>query len=171
MSINSINISGRLGNDPENRLTAHGKARVSFRLAVREYNSQSQQEETKWFSAVCYKSVAQRALKLLSSGDFVTIRGKLDTYDRSVQIVDKQTGAIKDVKIARTEIVVQDLDFDYKSLKKVINNQVSTNTDPSQYNGKTQVNNNSFTNYPAQNFEVTRSTNPGTFDDDDDIPF
>jgi single-strand DNA-binding protein len=70
--MNCVILSGNLGNDPELRHTASGKAVCSFRIGTQEYK-----DETEWHNVVCWDVIAEVAGKYLTKGSRVNILGRI----------------------------------------------------------------------------------------------
>ena len=107
MSINRVNISGNLGQDPEMRTTAGGTNILSFSVAVndRRKNPQSGEWEdyTNWVPCIVFGTRAEPLSRFLSRGSKVAVEGKL----RWSQWEDKETGN----KRSKIEVIVDDVEF------------------------------------------------------------
>jgi single-strand DNA-binding protein len=99
--MNSINIIGRLGRDPELRHTPAGKAVCELNLAV-DYGW-GENKKTAWLGVVLWENTAEIAAQHLKKGDQCGISGFLtqDTWD------DKETGK----KQTKTKITCERLTF------------------------------------------------------------
>ena len=103
--MNSVILSGRIGQTPELKYTKNGIANLSFSLAVSEnwVNSEGEkQESTSWVRCVLWKKRAESLAKYLDKGSKIVVNGKL-----SVRTWDKEDGT----KGKITEVVVKELDF------------------------------------------------------------
>lgn len=76
-SLNKVQIIGRLGRDPESRMTPSGAKAVSFSVAVSE--KYKGEEKTEWVNVVLWNKVADIAEQYLKQGSEVYIEGKLQT--------------------------------------------------------------------------------------------
>lgn len=107
MSINRVNISGNLGQDPEMRTTAGGTNILSFSVAVndRRKNPQSGEWEdyTNWVPCIVFGTRAEPLSRFLSKGSKVAVEGKL----RWSQWEDKETGN----KRSKIEVIVDEVEF------------------------------------------------------------
>ena len=77
---NSVQLIGRLGNEPELKNLDNGKMLTKFSLATSESykNSEGERiEETQWHSIVAWGKTAEIASKYLKKGSGVAIEGKL----------------------------------------------------------------------------------------------
>lgn len=84
----TIELSGHLGSDPTLRFTPNGKAVCDLRIATtprREVGDQWVDLETLWFTATCWKQLAENVASSFHKGDRVMVRGRLGvkTYKRS----------------------------------------------------------------------------------------
>jgi single-strand DNA-binding protein len=70
--INSIHLVGRLGQDPEVRYTANGKAVANLSIATK------QGQDTSWHRVVVWEKSAEFAGKYLHKGDMVYVSGRLE---------------------------------------------------------------------------------------------
>lgn len=98
--MNSVNIIGRLGRDPETRYTGGGDAVSNFSIAVD--NGFGDKKKTSWFKVTAWKKTAESVQKYLRKGSKVAVSGRLE--ERSWQ--DK--GGEKRTSV---EIVAERVDF------------------------------------------------------------
>lgn len=96
MGYNRAILMGNLGDDPELRYTANGKAVCTFRIAVNE------RERTEWFSVVAWEKLAETCGQYLEKGKEVLVEGRLQTRSW-----DGPDGA----KRYRTEVVANVVQF------------------------------------------------------------
>ena len=99
--MNSVNIIGRLGRDPELRTTPSGKSVRELNLAVDDGFGEN--KKTAWLGVVLWGKTADVAAQYLKKGDRCGISGRLtqDTWD------DKETGK----KQTKTKITGENLHF------------------------------------------------------------
>lgn len=95
MSYSQMTIVGRLGRDPEHRMTSTGKQIVSASVAV------GSGEKTQWFKVNAWEKTGEW-LKDAKKGDFVFAQGSLE-----LRTYEKKTGgtaidAIVNAQIVRT---------------------------------------------------------------------
>ena len=118
--MNKAIIIGRLGKDPESRLTSSGKEVCNFSLATSErYKDNSgQQERTEWHNIVVWGSQAGPCGHYLKKGSMAAVDGKIQTrsWDKDGQ------------KMYRTEIVAQRVEF----LDSKKDGQQSNNNSPAE---------------------------------------
>ena len=77
---NSVQLIGRLGQDPELRTFESGKTKATFSLATSDkYKNQKGEkvEETQWHNLVVWGRLAEIAGQYLKKGSEVAIEGKL----------------------------------------------------------------------------------------------
>ena len=104
-SLNKVQIIGRLGQDPEMRFTANGRAVSTFSVAVnRSYTTQDgeRHEETEWVRVVAWARLAELVSQYLSKGRQVYVEGRMQTR----QWDDKEGQ-----RRYTTEVVAQDVQF------------------------------------------------------------
>ena len=80
--LNKVQMTGRLGADPELRQTAQGHTVALFRVASnRSWRSSDGvvHEDTEWFRVVAWNRLAELCRKWLSKGSRVYIEGRLQT--------------------------------------------------------------------------------------------
>jgi single-strand DNA-binding protein len=103
-SLNKVMLIGRLGADPEFRVTLNGSSVVTFNLATDEiYKDKNGQkiERTEWHRIVAWDKLAETCKQYLTKGKLIYVEGKLTTRSWD----DKETGK----KNYITEIVATDM--------------------------------------------------------------
>jgi single-strand DNA-binding protein len=103
-SLNKVMLIGRLGADPEFRVTPNGSSVVNFNLATDEsYKDKNGQkiERTEWHRIVAWDKLAEICKQYLTKGKLIYVEGKLTTRSWD----DKETGK----KNYITEIVATDM--------------------------------------------------------------
>jgi len=101
--LNKVQLTGRLGADPELRYTAQGSAVITFRVASnRSWISSAgdAHEDTEWFRVVAWNKLAEVCKQYLAKSSKVYIEGRLQTR----QWVD-QAGQARYV----TEVIASDM--------------------------------------------------------------
>lgn len=82
MSLNRIDIMGRLTRDPELRYTAQGTPVTSFTLAVdRDYQSGGNERQTDFIDCVAWRQTAEFVSKYFSKGSMAIVTGRLHIRD------------------------------------------------------------------------------------------
>lgn len=82
LNLLKVLIGGRLGKDPEVRMTSSGQKVANFSVAVTEkYKDKSgaQQEKTEWVNVVFWGRQAEICEQYLRKGSPVYVEGKLET--------------------------------------------------------------------------------------------
>ena len=105
-SLNKVMLIGRLGADPEFRVTPNGSSVVTFNLATDEiYKDKNGQkiERTEWHRIVAWDKLAEICKQYLTKGKLIYVEGKLTTRSWD----DKETGK----KNYMTEITATDVQF------------------------------------------------------------
>lgn len=105
MSVNKVILLGRLGQDPEVRMTQSGIQVASISLATSEKfkgRDGQMKETTEWHRCVLWDKKAELASKYLRKGNLVYFEGKIKTRQW-----DDQNGQ----KRYTTEIVVDTISF------------------------------------------------------------
>jgi single-strand DNA-binding protein len=91
-TVNSVELIGRLGADPEMRLLANGASVCRFNLATNRLGAQddqgNRQIETDWTSVEVWERLAERCNTYLARGRRVRITGSL----RTDSWADKESG-------------------------------------------------------------------------------
>jgi len=103
-SLNSVQIIGNLGRDPEVRYTPSGTAVANLRIATtrgwKDKDSGEKMEETEWHAVVLYGRQAEVAGEYLKKGRPLFIQGRLRTRKwQDKEGVDRYT----------TEVVAEDM--------------------------------------------------------------
>lgn len=76
--MNTIELEGNLGKDPELAVTRTGKARAILILADSRRRPGAQEEyENQWRYVTCWNETAEEAERVLRKGDRVLIRGRM----------------------------------------------------------------------------------------------
>lgn len=81
-SVNKVTLLGRLGKDPEIRVTQSGDKVASLSLATSESwkdKSGTKQERTEWHRVVIFGKLAEIVEKYVGKGDQIYLEGKLVT--------------------------------------------------------------------------------------------
>ena len=101
--LNKVQLTGRLGADPEMRFVGQGTPVTTFRVASGRVWSGAdgeKHEETEWFRIVAWNKLAEICHTWLGKGDRVYIEGRMQTRQRQDQNgQDRST----------TEVIAQDL--------------------------------------------------------------
>ena len=74
-SLNSVNLVGRLTEDPSLEYTKSGTARANFSIAVNSYNGE--EEETTFVPITCWGNQAESSAEYLDKGSQIAIDGRL----------------------------------------------------------------------------------------------
>ena len=102
--LNKVQLTGRLGADPEMRFTPQGSAVTTFRVASNrswKTTEGEQKEDTEWFSIVAWNKLAEICNQYLAKGSRVYIEGRSQT--RSWE--DTASGQTR----YKTEIIANDM--------------------------------------------------------------
>jgi len=81
-ALNRVQLIGRLGKDPETRLTPNGKKVANFSLAVGERwktTGGEAKEHTEWFNIEAWGRLGEICQQYLQKGRLVFIEGRLKT--------------------------------------------------------------------------------------------
>jgi single-strand DNA-binding protein len=78
-TINKVILIGRLGRDPEERMTAGGTRVSNFSLATNTYHSNNGENSTEWHRIVAFGKAAELCNQYLRKGELVCIEGSLQT--------------------------------------------------------------------------------------------
>ena len=76
--LNKIVLQGRLGSDPEMRVTGSGKPVADFTLAVdRDFKNQNGEKETDWIDVVIFGNSAKFVCDHFTKGRMAIVSGRL----------------------------------------------------------------------------------------------
>src|SRR5258708_3559838 len=84
MSVNKVILVGRLGRDPEPRVTGGGQAVANFSMATDEtYKDKNgeRQKRTEWHKIVVWSKLAEIAQQYLKKGSLLYLEGRLQTRE------------------------------------------------------------------------------------------
>jgi len=106
MSVNKVQLIGRLGQDPEIKYTQTGQAVCSLSVATSESwtdkTSGQKQEQTEWHKVVVWGKHAEHCNQYLNKGSQIFVEGKITTRSWT----DKD-----DNKRYTTEILAKEIKF------------------------------------------------------------
>ena len=125
-TINQVAVSGRLVQDPEFRITEHGSARLSARLACnRSYRDRAGQwqEEASFFNIVVWLKLAEYYADRLKKGSPILVVGRLRSHSwkddddtphsiveiqvRSLQLLEKSQNTVDPEEPSETEMELE----------------------------------------------------------------
>lgn len=98
--MNQVALIGRLGRDPEMRVTQNGTPVAKFSIAVERIGPG---KETDWFDVVAFNKVAESLAQRMRKGCRVGVSGRL----RQEKWVDKDSGQ----KRSKISVIAQQIDF------------------------------------------------------------
>lgn len=103
MSVNSVTISGNIGNDPAMRQTQSGSSVMTFSVAVSERVKRGEEwtDYTNWIDVVVFGKRAEGLSKFLAKGMKVCVCGKLrySSWEKDGQ------------KRSKVEVIADDVDI------------------------------------------------------------
>ncbi len=100
MANNNLTIIGNLVEDPELRFTPSGMALAKLRVAVnRRWRDQSDewQESTSFFTATCWRELAENVAETLQKGSRVIVTGRLE--QRSWETPDGDKRSVVEIQV------------------------------------------------------------------------
>lgn len=74
--MNSVNIIGRIGRDPETKFTPSGKGMTKFSIAVD--TGFGDKKATSWFDAIAWEKTSEFVEKYFKKGSKIAISGRLN---------------------------------------------------------------------------------------------
>lgn len=98
--MNTVCLIGRLGRDPELRVTQGGTSVARFSIAV---DRRDEAKTTDWFEITCFGKVAESTGQYMKKGCMVGITGRL----QQDKWTDKQSGQNK----SKVSIIAGQVDF------------------------------------------------------------
>jgi single-strand DNA-binding protein len=111
--MNVVCLIGRLGKDPELRVTQSGTSVARFSLAV---NRRDENKTTDWYEVTCFGKVAESTGQYMKKGCMVGVTGRL----QQDKWQDKQSGQNR----SKVSIIAGQVDF----LSRAESNQAAQNT-------------------------------------------
>ena len=105
--LNKVQMTGRLGADPEMRYTPQGHAVTTFRAASNRSWRTAQgetHEDTEWFRVVAWNKLAEICHQWLAKGSRVYVEGRLQTR----QWQDQEGQTRSQTEIIAIDIIVLD---------------------------------------------------------------
>jgi len=117
--MNVVCLIGRLGKDPELRVTQGGTSVARFSIAV---DRRDENKTTDWFEITCFGKVAESTGQYMKKGCMVGVTGRL----QQDKWQDKQSGQNR----SKVSIIAGQVDFLSRAGE---NNQVSQNTRQEDY--------------------------------------
>src|SRR5689334_8248148 len=105
--LNKVQMTGRLGADPEMRYTPQGHAVTTFRAASnRSWRTAegTSHEDTEWFRVVAWNKLAEICNRWLSKGSRVYVEGRMQTR----QWQDQEGQARYQTEIIAIDIIILD---------------------------------------------------------------
>lgn len=99
--MNTTAFVGTLGKDPEQVVASSGNKRTRLRVAVTEQGG-TDNEKTHWVDVTAFGTLGENVHASLKKGQRVVVMGRLDTYQRDVQIngEDKSIGQVAFVALS-----------------------------------------------------------------------
>lgn len=98
--MNQVALIGRLGRDPEMRVTQNGTPVAKFTIAVERIGPD---KEADWFDVVAFNKVAESLAQRMRKGCRVGVSGRL----KQEKWVDKDSGQ----KRSKISVIAQQIDF------------------------------------------------------------
>ena len=98
-TINKVILIGRLGKDPEERMTAGGTRVSNFSLATETYHGNNGEKTTEWHRVKVFGKTAEQCNQYLRKGRLICVEGSLQTRSYEKPPGDKRY--ITDVVAAR----------------------------------------------------------------------
>jgi single-strand DNA-binding protein len=98
--VNSVNLFGHFGADPELKYTGTGKAVCNFRIAVN--SGFGEKRETEWVNCVAWEKTAEKVAEHGAKGKEVAVFGRMKT--RSWE--DREGNKVKTTEIHANVVVV-----------------------------------------------------------------
>ncbi|MFP4439341.1 MAG: single-stranded DNA-binding protein [Chloroflexaceae bacterium] len=170
--LNKVQVTGRLGANPEMRYTAQGSAVTNFRVASnRTWKDRdgNQHEDTEWFRVVAWDKLGEICNEYLTRGTHVYVEGRLQTR--------KWTDSDGNDRYT-TEVVAQDMIIlsskngargqDAGSYNQDEGNSYQDEEEPVPQQSRAPA---APARRPAPANQPARRNQPQPIENDDDIPF
>jgi len=78
-TINRVILIGRLGRDPEERMTAGGMRVSNFSIATDTYHGSNGEKTTEWHRVKVFGKTAEQCIQYLRKGRLICVEGSLQT--------------------------------------------------------------------------------------------
>jgi single-strand DNA-binding protein len=98
-TINKVILIGRLGKDPEERMTAGGTRVSNFNLATDTYHGTNGEKTTEWHRVKVFGKTAEQCIQYLRKGRLICVEGSLQTRSYEKPPGDKRY--VTDIVAAR----------------------------------------------------------------------
>jgi single-strand DNA-binding protein len=98
-TINKVILVGRLGKDPEERMTAGGTRVSNFSIATDTYHGNNGEKTTEWHRVKVFGKTAEQCIQYLRKGRLICVEGSLQTRSYEKPPGDKRY--ITDIVAAR----------------------------------------------------------------------
>jgi single-strand DNA-binding protein len=98
-TINKVILVGRLGKDPEERMTAGGTRVSNFSLATDTYHGNNGEKTTEWHRVKVFGKTAEQCIQYLRKGRLICVEGSLQTRSYEKPPGDKRY--VTDIVAAR----------------------------------------------------------------------
>ena len=158
-SLNKVMLVGRLGQEPEKKLTKTGKSVVSVGLATSSAYKDAagnKQESTEWHKLVFWGNLADNICQYTKKGSLLYVEGRLETTKWEKDSITMYT----------TQIVVSNMQF--------LDSKNTVNAQPQQQQSNQPQQNNYNQEYPStpsHSQNTQQQTQQQTNFNEDDIPF
>lgn len=77
--MNSVQLIGRMGKDPELKYTTSNTPVITFSLAVDRRKTEDGKKEADWITCVAWNTTAELISKYTSKGDQIGVNGRITT--------------------------------------------------------------------------------------------
>lgn len=103
MALNTVTISGRLGNNAEHRTTTTGMAIVRFNVCVNSRKKENGEwtEKPNWVPCVMFGNYAEKLAPSLTKGRMVAVQGRLNesAWDKDGQHHSRLEVAVDQIQV------------------------------------------------------------------------
>lgn len=123
MSINTITLSGTIGQNPELKVAKSGKRFTSFTIA--NNTGYGENKKTNWFKIMAFNSTAEYIQRYGKKGDFVIVSGRLDKNEWT----DRDNIVHKDYTVLANEVEIKSKDTKTTRQQPLIQNPFAPQTD------------------------------------------
>jgi single-strand DNA-binding protein len=89
--VNRVVLVGRLGTDPEVKVTGSGLTVCRMRLAVSRPWAKEGQQDTDWLTVIAWRKTAEFCANYLKKGYLIAVDGSVRSHDYETQQGEKRT--------------------------------------------------------------------------------